>query len=114
MWVLPFLYYYHAYPLTTFYQEWGTAILGLCASVFLLSRQQWQQPEIPRIVLLPISLMLLALLQFLLGKTTYFDQTLLYTLYMLWAALLIMLGRALRERFGLALLRHLLLQIPGQ
>ena len=108
MWVLPFLYYHHAYPLTTFYQEWGTAILGLGASVFLLSRQQWQQPEIPRIVLLPISLMLLALLQFLLGKTTYFDQTLLYTLYMLWAALLIMLGRALRERFGLALLATVL------
>jgi len=102
MWVLPFLYYYHAYPLTTFYQEWGAAILGLGAATFLLSRQNWLQPEIPRIVLLPIALMLLALLQFLLGKTTYFDQTLLFSLYMLWATLLIMLGRALRENFGMA------------
>ncbi|HQS56883.1 MAG TPA: Wzy polymerase domain-containing protein [Gallionellaceae bacterium] len=101
MWVLPFLYYHHAYPLTTFYQEWGTALLGLGASGFLLSKQQWQQPEIPRIVLLPISLMLLALVQYLLGRATYFDQTLLFTLYMLWATLLMMLGRALRERFGL-------------
>ncbi|HUX90193.1 MAG TPA: Wzy polymerase domain-containing protein [Gallionellaceae bacterium] len=104
MWVLPFLYYYHAYPLTTFYQEWGAAILGLCAMTFLLASQNWRQPEIPRIVLLPIGLMLLALLQYLLGKTDYFDQTLLFTLYMLWAALLIMLGRALREKFGLAVL----------
>lgn len=104
MWVLPFLYYYHAYPLTTFYQEWGAAMLGLCAMIFLLARHNWQQPEIPRIVLLPVALMLLALLQYLLGRTTYFDQTLLFTLYMLWASLLIMLGRALREKFGLPVL----------
>jgi len=104
MWVLPFLYYYHAYPLTTFYQEWGAAILGLGASTFLLSSQNWLQPEIPRIVLLPIGLMLLALLQFLLGKVTYFDQALLFSLYMLWATLLIMLGRALRESLGMAAL----------
>ena len=104
MWVLPFLYYYHAYPLTTFYQEWGAAILGLCASLLLLTKQYWQQPEIPRIVLLPISLMLLVLLQYVLGKTTYFDQTLLFALYMLWATLLMMLGHALREKFGLSVM----------
>ncbi len=102
MWVLPFLYYYHAYPLTTFYSEWGAAMLGLSASVLLLARQYWVQPEIPRIVLLPLGLMLLVLLQFLLGKITYFDQALLFTLYMLWVILLMMLGRALREQFGLA------------
>ena len=108
MWVLPFLYYLHAYPLTTFYQEWGTAILGLCAMSLLLTWQFWQQPDIPRIALLPILLMLLALLQFVLGKTTYFDQTLLFTLYMLWATLLILLGRALRVRFGMPVLTTVL------
>lgn len=102
MWVLPFLYYYHAYPLTTFYHEWFAAILGLCASIFLLSGQHWLQPEIPRIVMLPIGLMMVALLQFIAGKAVYFDQTLLFALYMLWAALLMMLGRALRLQFGLA------------
>jgi O-antigen ligase len=104
MWVLPFLYYYHAYPLTTFYQEWGAGILGLCASVFLLARQNWQQPEVPRIVMLPISLMILVLLQYVAGKTTYFDQTLLFALYMLWATLLLMLGYTLRKRFGLGVM----------
>ena len=101
MWVLPFLYYYHAYPITTFYHEWGAAILGLSAGVFLLSKQHWVQPEVPRIVLLPIGLMILVLLQYLLGKLAYFDQALLFTLYMLWVVLLMMLGRVLRVHFGL-------------
>jgi len=108
MWVLPFLYYYHAYPLTTFYQEWGAAVLGLLASSFLLAKKYWQQPEIPRIVLLPIMLLLVALLQFMLGKTVYFDQTLLFALYMLWVALLMMLGYGLRAKLGLPLMATVL------
>ena len=101
MWVLPFLYYHHAYPLTTFYQEWGAAMLGLCAMPLLLTQRFWQQPQIPRIALLPAGLMLLVLVQFALGRLAYFDQALLFALYMLWAALLIMLGRQLREELGL-------------
>ena len=101
MWVLPFLYWVHAYPITTFYQEWGAAVLGLCAMSLLVAQRHWQQPEIPRIVLLPIGLMLLALMQFALGKVPYFGQTLLITLYLLWATLLIMLGHRLREQLGL-------------
>ena len=108
MWVLPFLYYYHAYPLTTFYQEWGAALLGLCASSYLLAKYYWQQPEIPRITLLPIMLMLLVLLQYVLGKTVYFDQSLLFTLYMLWATLLMMLGHGLREKLGLPMVATVL------
>lgn len=50
MWVLPFLYYHHAYPITTFYQEWGTGLLGLCALPLLLTSRFWQAPEVPRIV----------------------------------------------------------------
>ena len=108
MWVLPFIYYRHANPLTTFYQEWGAALLGLCAMPLLVIRRYWQQPEIPRIVLLPIGMMLLVLVQFALGKIGYFSQTLLLTLYLLWAALLIMLGQRLREEFGLPVLTTVL------
>jgi O-antigen ligase len=104
MWVLPFLYYRHANPLTTFYEEWGAAVLGLCAMPLLATQRYWQQPEIPRIVLLPIGLMLLVLVQFAFGKIDYFSQTLLITLYLLWAALLIMLGQRLREELGLPML----------
>lgn len=108
MWVVPFLYYYHAYPLTTFYQEWGAALLGCCALPLLLSSKYWQQPEIPRIALLPLGLLILGLLQFMLGRITYFDQALLLTFYLLWCALLIMLGQRLREEFGLPALAALL------
>ncbi len=83
-------------------------MLGLCAMPLLLSRRYWQQPEIPRIVLLPIGLMLLVLVQFALGKIAYLGQALLFSLYMLWAALLIMLGHRLREEFGLPMLATVL------
>ncbi|MEJ1958755.1 MAG: Wzy polymerase domain-containing protein [Nitrosomonadales bacterium] len=108
MWVWPFLYYRHAYPLTTFYQEWGAVVLGLCAMPVLVTQRFWKQPEIPRSVLLPVGMMLLVLLQFALGKIGYFSQALLFTLYLLWAALLIMLGQCLREEFGLPVLSTVL------
>jgi len=101
MWVLPSLYYKHAYPLTTFYQEWGAVVLGLCAMPLLLAGRSWQQPEIPRIILLPVGLLLLVLVQYFSGKIGYFSQALLVTLYLLWAALLIMLGQRLRSELGL-------------
>ena len=101
MWVLPFLYYYHAYPLTTFYQEWSAAVLGLCAMPLLVTKRYWLQPELPLIVLLPIGLLLVGMMQFVLGRVSYLDQILLLAMYLLWAALLMMLGQRLREELGL-------------
>jgi O-antigen ligase len=101
MWVLPFLYYHHAYPITTFYQEWVAGLLGLCAMPLLLTARYWQAPEVPRIVLLPVSLLLLLMVQFIAGRMGHFDQLLLLALYFLFAALLMMLGRRLREELGL-------------
>jgi O-antigen ligase len=103
MWVLPFLNYHHAFPITTFYQEWGTALLGLCALPLLLTARYWQAPEVPRIVLLPIGLMMVLMVQFLVGRVTHFDHLLLLSLYFLFAALLMMLGQRLREELGLSL-----------
>jgi O-antigen ligase len=108
MWVLPFLYYHHAYPLTTFYQEWGAALISMCAMPLLISKRYWQQAEIPRIVLLPIGMLLLLLLQYLLGRLPSFDQTLLLCLYFLWIFLLLMLGHRLRVEIGLPLLATVL------
>ncbi len=108
MWVFPFLIYYHAYPRTTFYQEWSAAMLGLAAMVLLVTPRYWIQPEIPRVTLLPIGLMLIIVLQFALGRVAYFDQAMLGALYMLWAALLIMLGQRLRQEFGLPALATVL------
>jgi O-antigen ligase len=101
MWVLPFLYYNHTYPITTFYQEWGTGLLGLCALPLLLTARYWQAPEIPRIVMLPIGLMLLLMVQFFAGRIDHFDHMMLLALYFLFAALLMMLGQRLRIELGL-------------
>jgi O-antigen ligase len=101
MWVLPFLYYHHAYPITTFYQEWGAGVLGLCAMPLLLTTRYWQAPEVPRIVILPIGLMLVLMLQFFVGRISHFDHLMLLSLYFLFAALLMMLGQALRVELGL-------------
>jgi len=104
MWVLPFLYYHHAYPITTFYQETGAALLGLCAMPLLLTARYWQAPEVPRIVMLPIGLMLLLMVQFFLGRVIHFDHLMMMGLYFLFAALLMMLGQRLRAELGLPML----------
>jgi O-antigen ligase len=104
MWVLPFQLGEHRFPLTTFYQEWIAAALGLGGMGLLVTRRYWRLAEIPRIVLLPLGFVLLLWLQFALGKLPYLAQTILLTLYLLWAALLIMLGARMREELGLPLL----------
>jgi O-antigen ligase len=101
MWVLPFLHYRHENPLTTFDQEWWSAMLGVLALSLLTVRDFWQQPEIPRIAQLPIALIVVVLLQLSLSKVAYFDQALLYILYLLFAALLMLLGARLRSCFGI-------------
>ncbi|MDP4027726.1 MAG: Wzy polymerase domain-containing protein [Gallionella sp.] len=101
MWVLPFLHYRHQYPLTTFYQEWWSALLGVLALTLLAGRDFWQQPDMPRIVQLPAGLISVLLLQWGLGKVVYFDQALLYALYLLFGALLMVLGARLRDCFGM-------------
>lgn len=108
MWVFPFLHYRHQYPLTTFYQEWWAALLGVLALGLLGAREYWQQPEIPRISQLPVALMCVVLLQWGLGKIAYFEQAMLYVLYLLFAALLMLLGAWLRDCFGMAKLATVL------
>lgn len=101
MWVFPFLHYRHQYPLTTFYQEWWSALFGVQALVLLVTRDYWREPQVPRIALLPVALIGVLLLQWVLGMVAYPDQALLYVLYLLFAAMLMLLGARLRECFGM-------------
>jgi O-antigen ligase len=101
MWVFPFLHYRHENPLTTFDQEWWSAMLGLLAFSMLVARDFWKQPEFPRIAQLPIALIVVVMLQLSLHKVAYFDQALLYILYLLFAALMMLLGARLRDCFGI-------------
>lgn len=108
MWVMPFLLYRHRLPLTTFDQEWWSVLLGVLALTLLLARDYWRPAGIPRIVQLPVALIAVAWLQWALGKIVYFDQALLYSSYLLFAALMMMLGARLRECFGMARLAQVL------
>jgi len=101
MWFLPFIYYYHWYPLTTFYQEWLCALLGVFAMIPLTTRECWLKSDIPRVVQMPILLIAVVFVQVLLGKMAYPEQGLLYILYLLFAALMMLLGARLRNRIGM-------------
>lgn len=101
MWALPFLYPYHTYPLTTFYQEWITVVLGLSAILWLLTPDQRRELAIPKVVVLPFGLTLIALLHLMQGKLAYPGQAQLISEYLLWAALLLVLGFCLGRKLGL-------------
>ena len=101
MWVFPFLHYRHENPLTSYDQEWWSVMLGLPAMTLLIARKFWQPFEIPRIVQLPVALIVVVLLQLALSKVPYFGQALMYALYFLFAAMLTVLGARLRDCFGL-------------
>lgn len=101
MGVVPFLQPYHRYPLTSFYSEWLAFALGLLAALLLLRRQKGNSGAIPVVALAPLGLVLVLALQTALGRVTYPEQALIATLYLMWASLLLMLGRRLSEELGL-------------
>ncbi len=101
MWLVPFLHYRHENPLTTFYQEWWAFLLGLLAASSLLLERHAVRWVVPRIVLLPLGLVLIALLQMARGDIAYVAQGKLFILYFLFAALLMVVGASVRERLGL-------------
>lgn len=76
-------------------------LLGVLALTQLLSRDYWRAPHIPRIALLPVALIAVVLLQSALGMMAYAGQSLLYILYLLFAALMMLLGGRLRDCFGI-------------
>ncbi len=100
MWFVPFLCAPHFIPIGSFYAEWIAALLGYCSMMLFVSKRFWKSPEVPRVVLLPVGMIAIVLLQYLLGKIPYFGQALLFCLYFLWAALMAVVGRSLRQIFG--------------
>jgi O-antigen ligase len=105
MWVWPFIYPLHQFPIATFYQEWSAVLLGFSAGLLILLKNDfWQSAQVPRIVLLPLGLALVVYVQSELGMLLYFEQTMLVLLYLLWSSLLIVVGYYLRQRVGLPLL----------
>jgi O-antigen ligase len=108
MWTLPFLQPYHRYPLTGFYTEWLAFALGLAAALMLVAREPWREAALPAVAFAPVGLAAVLGLQAVLGLVPYPEQALTAVLYLMWAALLIVLGHALRRAVGVATVANVL------
>ncbi len=76
-------------------------LLGVLAACFLLLGKYWLAPRIPPVVLFPVGLIVVILVQYAVGKISYFEQATLFILYMLWIFLLMVVGKQLRQIFGM-------------
>ena len=101
-WTAPLLQPYHRFPLATFYSEWLAFALGLAAVLPLLRRELWRELTVPLVALAPLALLVVLAAQVALGRVPYAEQALTAGLYLLWAALLIVLGHVLRRGLALA------------
>jgi len=101
-WTAPLLQPYHRFPLATFYSEWLAFALGLAAVLPLLRREPWRDATVPLVALAPLALIVVLAAQVVLGRVPYPEQALTAGLYLLWAALLILLGHVLRRGLALA------------
>ncbi len=101
MLILPFVNPHHFRPIPTFFQEWSAAACGLLAASLIFRKQTLAQLEIPSVALLPLSLIGLLLVQFAFGLIANVPQALVVALYLLWALLIMVLGRSLRQQFPL-------------
>lgn len=98
--VLPFLQPYHRFPLTSFYSEWLAFACGLGVLAVLLERRSWINAELPWTALPLFGLAGLAIIHGVAGWSPYFGQALLGALYLVWAGLLVVAGRALVRNSG--------------
>jgi O-antigen ligase len=97
---LPFLQPYHLYPLTSFYSEWLAFVLGLGVMTIWLDSRLQERAEVPWVALSPFALAVLLMVHGLLGWSPYFGQALTGALYLGWAGLMVMAGRALLRIWG--------------
>lgn len=100
MFSLPFLLPVHRLPLPAFHSEWLAMSLGVLACIPLLLAQS--ALTVPRLVMAPLGWLLVVLLQWGLGMFAYGASALLIAGYLLWAALMLVLGRTLAARMELA------------
>lgn len=103
-WTVPFLQPYHRFPLAGFYSEWLAFALGLAAALVLLHKPTWREAPLPVVVLAPVGLAAVLVLQAALGLVPYPEQALIAVLYLVWAALIVLLGQALRRGPGMMVL----------
>jgi O-antigen ligase len=91
---LPFLLPFANEPISSFHGEWWAAVLGLAAASLLLFRPA-SVVAVPRSVLLPLGLATVVTVHVLAGHAAQGPLALLAAAYLLWAALLMVVGRTL-------------------
>ena len=96
---LPFLGPHHRLPIVTFYQEWMAGMLGLVALAPLVFARNdpW---TIPRTVLLPLMLTALVWIQLATGVDVLVECAVLFSLYLAWAAMLMLVASRLASGVG--------------
>lgn len=98
---VPFLVAYHVNPIPSFYPEWTAALFGLVAMTFLLQRAGTGHLELPELCFIPAGLLLVAALQWLILPDVLPASVALFSLYLCWTILMLILGRELTRSFGL-------------
>ncbi|KAF0163015.1 MAG: Lipid A core--O-antigen ligase-like protein [Rhodocyclaceae bacterium] len=88
-------------PIAGFWSEWWAGALGLAAAMAGLIAVRGRSLILPLVLLVPAVLLLTLLLQFGLGRLVFPQLGLLYAVYLLWAGVLMVLGRYLVETTGL-------------
>jgi O-antigen ligase len=99
MLLLPYHIVDKAMPVPSFHAEALAAALGLLAISATLPFAG--RLAVPRVVWLPVAFIVLVLAQTLAGKVAFYQQGLLGSLYLLWAAALMAVGGLLRRELGL-------------
>ncbi len=98
----PFLLPVHTPPITTFWSEWWAGAFGLAAVATGLLAIRGSGLKLPWALGIPAVLLLTLVLQFGMGRVTFPQVGLLYASYLLWSAMLMILGRHLVETIGFA------------
>src|SRR5687768_16564229 len=100
-WTLPFLQPYHHLPLPSFYSEWLALALGLLALIWMTRAAFWRRVELPFALIPLLGFVPVLVVQHAAGNVAYGGQVLVAGLYIVWAALLVVLAGGLRRSIGL-------------
>jgi O-antigen ligase len=100
MCLIPFLQPLHFPPLRTFYDEWLAFSLGVAAIGFVAAARRGVAVQFPALSLCLGLFALTLVVRALSGDAAYTQLPLLWSLYALFAALLVVLGNGLATQFG--------------
>lgn len=100
---LPFMVAYHRWPEANYYNQALAFLLGAVAVLVFVSRHD-KVFSIPITIIVPGGLSLLITLQWIIGMGFYWQEAALGVIYLLWAAMLMLIAVRLKTVFGLEII----------